>query len=121
MKKGRRWLIVLAVVAVVAFLFLAGPNGLVKLIKMKHREAELEKRMIELQAEIEITHQKVERLASDPDFLRQVAKERLQMIDPRDTLLRDSVQLDTAQPATPVTPATQPKHPANDSLNRGDR
>lgn len=111
MKKGRRWLIVLAVVAVVAFLFLAGPNGLVKLIKMKHREAELEKRMIELQAEIEITHQKVERLASDPDFLRQVAKERLQMIDPQDTVKKESVQTDT----------TPSGNSANDSLNRGDR
>jgi cell division protein FtsB len=95
MKKRGRWLIVLAVAAVVAILFLAGPNGLVKLIKMKHREAELEKRMVQLQAEIELTHQKLERLASDPEFLRQIAKERLEMIDPRDTVRKDTMQTDS--------------------------
>ncbi len=95
MKKGGRWLIVLAVIAVVAVLFLAGPSGLVKLIKMKHREAELEKHMVQLQAEIELTHQKLERLASDPEFLRQMAKERLEMIDPRDTVRKDTVQTDS--------------------------
>ncbi|MBN2378637.1 septum formation initiator family protein [candidate division WOR-3 bacterium] len=98
MKKGAAWLIVLAVFAVVAFLFLAGPNGLIKLIQMKQREAELERRMVSLQAEIEITHQRVQRLASDPDYLRKVAKERLQMIDYRDSTFQDSTSnaLDSA-------------------------
>lgn len=103
MKKGGRWLIVLAVVTVVAVLFLAGPSGLVRLIKMKHREAELEKRMVQLQAEIELTHQKLERLASDPDFLRQVAKERLEMIDPQDTLKKDTLLIEETQSANPDT------------------
>lgn len=89
MKRGR-WLIVIAVVAVVTFLFLAGPNGLIKLIRMKRRESELESRIVELQAEIELTHQKLERLSSDPDFLRQIAKERLEMIDPRDTVSKNT-------------------------------
>jgi len=91
MRRGGRWLIVLAVMAVVAVLFLAGPNGLIKLIKLKQREAALEKRMVQLEAEVELTRQKVERLATDPDYLRQVAKQRLQMIDPRDSTKKDSV------------------------------
>jgi len=91
MKRGGRWLIVLAVAAVVAFLFLAGPNGLVKFVKMKHREVELEKKMTQLEAEIELTKQKIDKLSSDPDYLRQVAKERLQMIDPLDSISKDTV------------------------------
>ena len=104
MKRGGRWLIVIAVFAVVAFLFLAGPNGLIRFIRMKRREAELERRMVQLEAEIEITRQKIQRLASDPEFLREVAKERLEMIDPQDTLKKDTTQTD---------------NPVNDSLPRG--
>jgi cell division protein FtsB len=96
MKRGS-WLIVLAVLAVVAFLFLAGPNGLIKLIKMKRYESQLENRMVELQAEIELTHQKLERLSADPDFLRQIAKERLEMIDPRDTITKDTANTETGE------------------------
>lgn len=100
MKKGGRWLIVLAVAAVVAVLFLAGPNGLIRLIQMKQREAYLEKRMVELKADIELTRQKIQRLSTDPDFVRKIAKERLLMVDPADT-----VKADTSRPA-----------PAQDSL-----
>ncbi len=102
MKKGGRWLIVLAVLAVVAILFLAGPNGLVRLIQMKARAGELENRMTKLEADIELTRQKVEKLHSDPDFLRQVAKERLQMFDPIDTVKRDSVKKDSTAGNKPV-------------------
>ena len=86
MKKGGSWLIVIAVFAVVAFLFLAGPNGLIRLIKMKQSETRLERRIIELKAEIELTHQKLDMLSSDPGYLRKVAAERLMMIDPRDSI-----------------------------------
>jgi len=95
MKKGGSWIIVIAVFAVVAFLFLAGPNGLIKLVQMKQREVQLERKMVELKAEIELTHQKLERLASDPDYLRMVAAERLEMIDPRDTSATDTISTDT--------------------------
>ncbi len=96
MKKGGRWLILIAIIALVGFLFLSGPNGLVKLIQMKQKEVELEKRMVELQADIELTRQKLEKLSSDPEYLRKIAKEKLQMIDPRDTLSADSVKTDSA-------------------------
>ncbi|MBD3285399.1 hypothetical protein GF359_03155 [candidate division WOR-3 bacterium] len=95
MKRGGRWIIAIAVFAVVAFLFLAGPNGLIKLIQVKQREVQLERKMIELKAEIELTRQKLERLASDPDYLRKVAAERLEMIDPRDTTHEDSTATDS--------------------------
>ncbi|NLI98149.1 septum formation initiator family protein [bacterium] len=90
MKKGGRWLVVIAVVAVVSILFLAGPNGLVRLIQLKSKESELEKRITHLEAEIELTRQKVQKLHSDPDFLREMAKEKLQMLDPRDTVKKDT-------------------------------
>lgn len=95
MKKGGRWLIILAVLAVVVVLFLAGPSGLVRLIQMKSKANELETRMTKLEADIELTRQKVEKLHSDPDFLRQVAKERLEMFDPADTVKRDTVKKDS--------------------------
>jgi cell division protein FtsB len=94
MKRGGRWLIVIAVFAVVVFLFLAGPNGLIRFIRMKRREVELERRMVQLEAEIEITRQKIQKLSSDPEFFRQVAKERLEMIDPQDSLKKDTNQTD---------------------------
>jgi cell division protein FtsB len=95
MKKGGRWLIVAAVAVVVVVLFLAGPNGLVKLIKMKQQESQLEKRMVQLQAEIEITKQRIDRLATDPDYLRLVAKQHLMMIDPMDSAYQDTIKQDS--------------------------
>ena len=95
MKKGGRWLIVIAISGLVAFLFLAGPNGLVKLIKMKQSQAELEKRMVQLQADIEITRRKLDKLETDPDYLRKVAAEKLKMIDPSDYVKKDSTSQQT--------------------------
>jgi len=113
MKKSGAWLIILAVVAVVATLFLAGQNGLIELIKLKQKEIRLEKKIVTLRAEIELTHQKVERLATDPDYLRKIAKERLEMVDPRDTIktgqnLSDTTSKDTLKPPQ-KTPQTSPK------------
>lgn len=85
MKKGGRWLIILAGIAVVAVLFLAGPNGLIRLVKMKQRQAELENRIVELQTEIELARQKLDKLSTDPEYLKKIAKEQLKMVDPYDT------------------------------------
>lgn len=113
MRRSGSWLIVIAVAAVVAFLFLAGPNGLIKLVQMKQREAQLEKKTVSLQAEIELTRQRLQRLASDPAYLRKVAKERLEMIDPHDSLSYDTLTSDSITVDTTAS--------GNDSLSRGSR
>lgn len=108
MKKGGRWLIILAVAAVVVVLFLVGPNGLVKLIRMKTRETYLENRIVELQAEIEMTRQKIDKLSTDPEFLRQVAKERLKMLDPRD-FGPESAKPESAKPESAEPESAEPE------------
>ncbi len=91
MKKGTKWLIMLAVIAMFYFFFLAGPTGLIRLLKLKKKETEILKEIDRTRAEIELIQLKLQKIKEDTTFIKKLASTYLKMRE-KDQLRKDSTK-----------------------------
>ncbi len=82
MRKKRRYgrlILILTGVFILGLLFLGGPNGLIHILSLRKRKAELEREQEILKAKIEILKYERYKLKYDPNYIKRIAKERFRM------------------------------------------
>jgi len=87
MRKKRRYgrlILILTGVFILGLLFLGGPNGLIHILSLRKRKAELEREQEILKAKIEILKYERYKLKYDPNYIKRIAKERFRMIEKKE-------------------------------------
>lgn len=85
-RKVGRWLLAGVGAVLFVLLFLCGPSGLFRIIRLRQEEQRLISEATSLMVQIEMALQRKERLLSDSEYLRRVAEERLGLGAKRDSL-----------------------------------
>ncbi|MFH1754195.1 MAG: septum formation initiator family protein [Candidatus Latescibacterota bacterium] len=76
------------IIAALLYTFVLGDGGVVRILLLKHKTAELEQDLASLELDLELLKSEIDHLKNDPFYMEKIGRERFGYLKPGDRVLK---------------------------------
>jgi cell division protein FtsB len=85
---GIQKFIFVLIIAALLYTFVLGDGGVVRILLLRHRTAELEQNIANLESDLELLKSEIDNLKHDPFYMEKIGRERFGYLKPDDRVIK---------------------------------